>query len=47
MSRLTIENLNTTLTDGVAIDLPMLESEAVLHRIEHEKLLRLTEAEKE
>ena len=38
-SRMTIENLNETLTDGVAIDMPTLESEAVLFRIEPEKVL--------
>ena len=38
-SRMTIENLNETLTDGVAIDIPTLESEAVLYKIEPEKVI--------
>jgi len=38
-SRMTVENLNETLTDGIAIDLPMLESEAILYRIEQEKIM--------
>ena len=42
-SRLTIENLNETLTDGIAIDMPTLESEGVLYRIEPEKVLELPE----
>lgn len=44
-SRLTIENLNQTLTDGVAIDLPKLESEAVLFRVEPEKLVTQLQVE--
>ena len=40
-SRLTIENLNETLTHGIAIDMGMLESEAVLYKIEPEKLIQL------
>ena len=35
---MTVENLNETLTDGFAIDLPMIESEAVLFKIEPAKI---------
>ena len=33
-TRQTYENLNETLTDGFVIDLPTIESEAVLYRVE-------------
>ena len=38
---MTVENLNETLTDGIAIDMPTLESEGVLYRIEPEKVIQM------
>ena len=32
-SRMTVENLNETLTDGIAIDVHMIEAEAYLFKI--------------